>query len=123
MGGALSPVEPAVKAAWHVYILECADATLYTGIARDLERRLRQHNGEAVGGPRYTRGRRPVKLVWCDMAPDRSAALRREATIKKMARAQKLRLIGDRREPTGETGRRAAAAGPARFRPVLPREV
>jgi len=93
VGGALSPVEPAVKHAWHVYILECADATLYTGIARDLEKRLRQHHGEATGGPRYTRGRRPVRLVWHDTAPDRSTALKREAAIKKMRRDEKLRLI------------------------------
>ena len=79
--------------AWHVYILRCADATLYTGIARDLHKRLRQHNGEAVGGPRYTRGRRPVELVWSDMALDRSAALKREAAIKKLSRAEKLQLI------------------------------
>ena len=82
-----------MKHAWHIYILECADSTLYTGIARDIEKRLRQHNGEALGGPRYTRGRRPVKLVWCDIAPDRGAALRREAAIKKMSRVRKLRLI------------------------------
>jgi len=83
-----------VKNAWHVYILECADATLYTGIARDIEKRLQQHNGAAGGGPRYTRGRRPVRLVWSEVAPDRGAALRREAAIKKMSRVQKFRLIG-----------------------------
>ena len=80
--------------AWHVYILECADGSLYTGIARDLERRVRQHNGEQAGGPRYTRGRRPVRLVWSEAAPDRSAALQREAAIKHLDRVAKLRLIG-----------------------------
>lgn len=79
---------------WHVYILQCADSTLYTGIARDLQKRLRQHNGEAVGGPRYTRGRRPVRLLWSDVASDRSAAQKREAAIKKLSRPQKLHLIG-----------------------------
>jgi len=79
---------------WHVYILRCADATLYTGIARDLERRLAQHNGEQAGGPKYTRGRRPVQLLWSDQMPDRGAALKREAAIKKLPRAQKLRLAG-----------------------------
>ena len=83
-----------MSATWHVYILQCADRTLYTGIARDLQKRLRQHNGEAVGGPRYTRGRRPVRLVWSDVAPDRSTALKREASIKKLSRPEKLRLIG-----------------------------
>lgn len=78
---------------WHVYILRCADGTLYTGVARDLHRRLLQHNGERPGGPRYTRGRRPVKLAWSDVAADRSQAQRREALIKRMSRNQKLLLI------------------------------
>lgn len=78
---------------WHVYILQCADTTLYTGIAKDLSRRLMQHNGELVGGPKYTRGRRPVRLVWSDEVADRGAALQREAAIKKLSRAEKLRLI------------------------------
>ncbi len=80
-------------APWHVYILRCADGSLYTGIASDLERRLRQHNGELVGGPRYTRGRRPVELAWSDSAVDRSVALQREAAIKNLPRSEKLRLI------------------------------
>ena len=79
---------------WHVYILQCADATLYTGVARDLQKRLSQHNGEQAGGPKYTRGRRPVRLVWSDQAPDRSAAQQREAAIKKLSRDAKLRLTG-----------------------------
>ncbi len=79
--------------AWHVYILQCADTTLYTGIARDLQKRLRQHNGQQTGGPRYTRGRRPVRLVWSDVVPDHSAALQHEAAIKKLSRGEKLRLI------------------------------
>lgn len=79
--------------AWHVYILRCADGSLYTGVARDLQRRLQQHNGEKTGGARYTRGRRPVRLAWSDQAQDRAAALRREAAIKRLDRAAKLRLI------------------------------
>jgi putative endonuclease len=78
---------------WWVYILRCNDGSLYTGIARDLERRLAQHNGERAGGPRYTRGRRPVALVWSAPAPDRSAASRREAAIKRLSRCDKLTLI------------------------------
>jgi putative endonuclease len=81
-----------MESAWHVYILECADGSLYTGVATDLQRRLQQHNGELVGGARYTRGRRPVVLLWSDTAPDRSAAQRREASIRKLSRAGKLRL-------------------------------
>ena len=79
--------------AWHVYILNCADGSLYTGVARDLRRRLRQHNGELVGGSRYTRGRRPVELLWSDTEPDRSSAQRREACIKKLSREEKLRFM------------------------------
>jgi len=74
--------------------LKCADGTLYTGVARDLPRRLLQHNGELVGGPKYTRGRRPVQLMWSDTAADRSTALQREAAIKKLNRSQKLQLLG-----------------------------
>lgn len=79
---------------WTVYLLQCADGTLYTGIARELARRLAQHNGECAGGPRYTRGRRPVTLLWSEAALDRSAALKREAAIKKLSRARKLSLAG-----------------------------
>ena len=76
-----------------MYILECEDGTLYTGVARDLARRLRQHNGELAGGPRYTRGRRPVRLLWSDTVVDRSLAQRREAAIKNLSRDAKLQLI------------------------------
>jgi putative endonuclease len=81
---------------WAVYILQCADGTLYTGVARDLQRRLRQHNGELAGGPRYTRGRRPVQLLWSVNAANRSAAQQREAAIKRLSRAGKLQLVGAR---------------------------
>jgi putative endonuclease len=78
---------------WRVYILECADGTLYTGVAIDLERRLRQHNGERPGGPKYTRGRRPVRVLWSASAADRSEAQQREAAIKKLSRADKFKLL------------------------------
>lgn len=77
---------------WVVYLLECSDGTLYTGITRDLPRRLRQHNGELSGGAAYTRGRRPVALRWQEPVPDRGTALRREASIRRLPRAAKLRL-------------------------------
>lgn len=80
-------------AGWTVYMLHCADGTLYTGVARDVTRRLRQHNGELSGGSRYTRGRRPVTLLWCESAPDRASAQRRERSIKRLSREQKLRLL------------------------------
>lgn len=78
---------------WRVYIVECADGSLYTGVAADLPRRLAQHNGEHPGGPKYTRGRRPVCLRWSEAAADRSLAQRREAAIKRLPRSAKLRLI------------------------------
>lgn len=78
---------------WSVYILRCADDTLYTGVARDLVKRVRQHNGELAGGPRYTRGRRPVALLWSEPAPDRSSAQQREAAIKRLPKPQKLALL------------------------------
>ncbi|MBE9539357.1 MAG: GIY-YIG nuclease family protein [Proteobacteria bacterium] len=86
-------VIPVTDSSWQVYILECADGSLYTGIATNLSRRLQQHNGELSGGPKYTRGRRPVTLRWSDTAADRSAALQREAAIKKLSRQEKQRLI------------------------------
>ncbi len=76
---------------WWVYILRCADGTLYTGATNDLDRRLAAHN--AGRGAKYTRTRRPVALVYREEAADKSAALQREAALKKLARAAKLRLI------------------------------
>ena len=78
---------------WFVYILRCADDSLYTGVTTNPERRLRQHNGELVGGAKYTRLRRPVKLVWEEIHPDRSSACKRESGIKKLRRTEKLNLI------------------------------
>jgi putative endonuclease len=78
---------------WQVYLLQCADGSLYTGVASDLSRRLRQHNGELSGGARYTRGRRPVRLAWHQACTTRAEAQRRESEIKRFSRAQKLALI------------------------------
>lgn len=79
--------------AWVVYIVECADGSLYTGVAIDLERRVAQHNGELAGGSRYTRVRRPVAVVWSESAVDRSTAQQREAAIKKLSRRLKEKLL------------------------------
>ena len=78
---------------WQVYLLRCADGTLYTGVARDVQRRLRQHNGELAGGARYTSGRRPVELLWVESCNSRSAAQVREAEIRRLPRDGKLALI------------------------------
>jgi putative endonuclease len=75
---------------WQVYILECADGSLYTGIARDLEARITAHNSGS--GAKYTRGRGPVKLVYHESAADRSTALQREALLKRLSRSEKLEL-------------------------------
>jgi len=70
----------------------CNDKTIYTGIAKDLQKRLRDHNHGATGA-KYTRSRRPVKLVYQEHHPSRSAATCREAQLKKLARTEKLKLI------------------------------
>ena len=76
--------------AW-VYLLRCADGTLYCGWAVDVERRLAAHN--AGRASRYTRSRLPVELAWSQAQPDRTAARREEARIKALPRAGKLELI------------------------------
>ena len=76
---------------WKVYIVRCADGTLYTGIAADLEKRLQQHNSGK--GAKYTRGRGPVTLEYTEELGTRGVASRREWEIKAMTREQKLALI------------------------------
>ncbi len=75
---------------WFVYILCCADNTLYTGITTDLSQRLRYHN---LGrGAKYTAQRLPVTLLWSEPAESRSAALKREFAIKQLTRQEKIKL-------------------------------
>jgi putative endonuclease len=81
-----------VENAWFVYIVRCSDSTLYTGITTDLERRMDEHNSHKKGA-RYTRTRRPVRLVYCEKVSSRSAAASREYAIKKMTLAEKCGLI------------------------------
>jgi predicted GIY-YIG superfamily endonuclease len=73
------------------YIIECSDGTYYTGWTTDPERRLAQHN-KGIGA-RYTKTRRPVKMVYLEEQPDKISALKRELAIKKMKRGQKSKLI------------------------------
>lgn len=77
---------------YYLYILQCADQTLYTGIAKDLDKRIKEHNSSQMGA-KYTRGRRPVKLVYSQKYPSRSQALKAEHQIKKLSRSEKLNLI------------------------------
>lgn len=76
---------------YYCYILECSDGSYYTGWTSNPERRLRQHN--AGQGSRYTRIRRPVRLVYLEEQPDRSGAMQREVRIKQMTRQSKEKLV------------------------------
>ena len=78
--------------AWYVYILRCADDSLYTGITTDVARRLAEHNAGTTGA-RYTRARRPVAVIHVETASNRAQAARREAEIKRLERTAKLDLI------------------------------
>ena len=75
---------------WKVYILRCADDSLYTGITTDIARRVAEHN--CGKGAKYTRSRRPVELVYQEACDDHSHALRRELEIKALPRAAKIKL-------------------------------
>ena len=81
-------------AAWSVYVVRCADGTLYTGVTTDLDRRLAQH--DAGRGAAYTRGRGPVALLYSRRGFTRSDALKREAAIKSLPRVGKLALARGR---------------------------
>lgn len=80
---------------WHVYIVECSDGSLYTGVAKDLENRITKHNNGT--GAKYTRSRRPVTLVYAETTADKSSALQREHLIKQLKRVEKLSLITGRK--------------------------
>ena len=78
---------------WFVYIVRCSDNSLYTGIAMDVERRIDEHNNDNKTGAKYTRARRPVKLVYFEEVASRSEAATRESVIKKLTRPEKEALI------------------------------
>jgi putative endonuclease len=81
---------------YYIYIVQCADGTLYTGCANDLERRIEKHN---LGrGAKYTRGRSPVKLVYFEQFKSQTKALQREYEIKQLNRAEKIALINLQKE-------------------------
>lgn len=87
---ALRAVEGGEDVSWYVYMLRCGDGSLYTGSTTDVQKRLAVH--QSGKGAKYTRSRPPVELVYTELAADRSAAFRREAAIKKLTRAEKLKL-------------------------------
>ena len=78
---------------WLIYLLECGYDSFYCGITNNLERRLKQHNGEIKGGAKYTRSHLPCKLVYKEKSASRSEASQREAVIKKMSKDEKQALI------------------------------
>lgn len=78
---------------WLVYLLQCSNNAFYCGVTNDIDKRLRQHNGEIIGGAKYTRANAPCVLVYQEQAIDKSAALKREHEIKSMTRNEKLILL------------------------------
>lgn len=76
---------------WFVYILNCADGTLYTGITNDLDRRIKAHNAGTAS--KYTRVRRPVSIVYSEEVETKGDALRRELQIKRLTRSEKIAII------------------------------
>ena len=82
----------ALREEWKVYLLKCADGTLYCGVTTDVERRVREHNG-AKAGAKYTRTRRPVKLIHAEKFSSRGEAQAREYALKQLPRSAKLGLI------------------------------
>lgn len=80
---------------WNVYMVRCADGSLYTGIARDVTRRIEEHNTSNVLAANYTRSRRPVTLVYSEAVATRSAAAKREYRLKQLSRQEKEDLLTD----------------------------
>ena len=80
---------------WHIYMVRCSDGTLYTGITNDLKKRIEAHNS-GKDGARYTRSRRPVKLVYSEQVESKSAAAKLEYQLKKLPRLKKIRLTKDK---------------------------
>ena len=91
----ISVTEPVITASilpkWYIYIVECRDKSLYTGITNDLKKRIKTHNEGK--GAKYTRAKRPVVLKYYESTSDKSSALKREIEIKKLSRNQKIKLI------------------------------
>tara|TARA_Y100000310_G_scaffold255389_1_gene262810 strand:+ start:1606 stop:1896 length:291 start_codon:yes stop_codon:yes gene_type:complete len=80
---------------WFLYVVECSDNTLYTGVTTDVSRRVHEHNTSKKGA-KYTRSRRPVRVVYYDEFPDRSSALKAEHWVKKLSRKEKQQLVSSR---------------------------
>lgn len=79
---------------WYVYMVRCADDSLYTGITTDVQRRIKEHNSKTPSAAKYTRTRQPVELVYIEQHDSRGSATSREMEIKKLAKKEKLKLLG-----------------------------
>ncbi len=91
------------NSSYYVYIVRCSDDTLYTGSTGNLENRILSHNGELKGGARYTRGRRPVTLVYSEHFNTLAEARARESAIKRLTRRGKEKLVENWRKGTVNT--------------------
>lgn len=89
-----SPTRRRASSRWLVYLLRCSDGSLYTGITNDLPKRLKAHSTGRAS--KYTRSRLPVRLAYSEPQRSKSAALKREAAIKRLRRAEKDRLVAKR---------------------------
>ena len=79
---------------WYVYLMRCADNSLYTGVTTNPERRVREHNGKVKGkGAKYTKHRSPVEVIYTEKYPDRSSCSKREYQVKSMSRKDKVKMI------------------------------
>lgn len=87
---AMSDANEPPSRTWYCYLLACADGTIYTGITNDLARREAMHNRGTAS--KYTRARRPVRIIWSEPQPDRAAASRREARVRRLPAAGKRAL-------------------------------
>ena len=91
------------RANWSIYIIEASDASLYTGVTTDIERRFGEHS-QGARGARFFNGRQPVRVVYREHGHTRSSACRREAEIKKLSRNEKRRLIAAQASAADEHG-------------------
>lgn len=87
---------------YYFYILRCSDQTLYCGVTANLSRRVRQHNGEVGSGAKYTRARRPVRVVYAEYHPSKSSAMRREIQVKSWNRQRKESLVRSKQRSNNE---------------------
>lgn len=89
-----APSLPLLMKSWFVYIVQCSDDTLYTGVTTDVDRRILEHNSSSKGA-KYTMSRRPVKLLWCTKYSNRSEAQAAEYKLKKLSRKKKLEIANN----------------------------